>query len=361
MPVFTHLEFDHHEQVLFCHDRQTDLRGIIAIHSTALGPAAGGCRMYPYASVDDALTDVLRLSKGMSYKNAVAGLPLGGGKSVIIADPSRPAKADLLRAFSRHVQRLGGRYWAAIDIGVSPADASVLAENCEFIFTQAEHFEENFNPSSFTALGGFTGIRAAAKHVWDRDNLMGLRVAIQGLGATGSDLARQLHEAGAKLVVADVRHEAVENAVARFGASAVEPDSIHAQDVDIFAPCAMGAVINDISLSQIRAKVICGVANNQLAEPRHGEALQARGIIYVPDYVVNAGGMMGASTVIFATLSHEDSLERIHGLYDTILTILETARDTGRPSSEVADEMAVSKIAAAELTTIPGQRGNRLP
>ncbi|MCR9136450.1 MAG: NAD(P)-binding domain-containing protein [Alphaproteobacteria bacterium] len=347
MPVFTHPEFDHHEQVLFCHDAATGLKGIIAIHSTALGPAAGGCRMYPYPSVEDALTDVLRLSKGMSYKNAVAGLPLGGGKSVIIADPSGADKADLLRAFSRHVQALGGRYWAAIDIGVSPQDASILAENCDFIFTQADHFEEGFNPSSFTALGGFTGIRAAAKHVWDRDDLRGLRVAIQGLGSTGSDLARRLHEAGVELVVADVREEAVQDAVARFGAQAVETDDIHAQDVDIFAPCAMGAVINDKSLSEIKAKVICGVANNQLAEPRHGTALQARGITYVPDYVVNAGGMMGASTVIFATLSHADSIKRIESLYETILSLLETARDTGRPSSDVADDMAVGKIAAA--------------
>lgn len=348
MPVFTHPEFDHHEQVLFCHDAATGLKGIIAIHSTTLGPAAGGCRMFPYPSVEDALTDVLRLSKGMSYKNAVAGLPLGGGKSVIIADPSAVGKVDLLRAFSKHVQALGGRYWAAIDIGVSPQDAGILAENCDFIFTQADHFEEGFNPSSFTALGGFTGIRAAAKHVWDRDDLTGLSVAIQGLGATGSDLARRLHEAGAELVVADVREEAVRDAVARFGARGVGTESIHAQDVDIFAPCAMGAVINDKTLPEIGAKVICGVANNQLAEPRHGAALQARGITYVPDYVVNAGGMMGASTVIFATLSHAGSIKRIEGLYDTILSLLETARETGRPSSDVADNIAVSKIAAAQ-------------
>lgn len=347
MSVFNHPEFDHHEQVLFCHDAATGLKGIIALHSTVLGPAAGGCRMHPYATVDDALTDVLRLSKGMSYKNAVAGLPLGGGKSVIIADPSGPDKADLLRAFSKHVQALGGRYWAAIDIGVSPKDADILAENCDFIFTQADHFEEGFNPSTFTALGGFTGIRAAAKHVWGRDDLSGLRVAIQGLGATGSDLARRLHEAGAALVVADVRNEAVEAVVTRYGARAVDPEAIHAQDVDVFAPCAMGAVINDRTLPEIKARVVCGLANNQLAEPRHGAGLQARGIAYVPDYVVNAGGMIGASPVIFATLSHDDSVKRIEGLYDTILSLLETARDTGRPSSEVADDIAIRKIAAA--------------
>src|SRR6202140_1106949 len=233
MTVFDHAEFDHHEQVLFCHDERTGLRGIIAVHSTALGPAAGGCRMY-YATIDDALTDVLRLSKGMAYKNAIAGLPLGGGKCVIVADPSRADKPDLLRAFSRHVQALGGRYWTATDAGVGPADADILAENCDFIFARASQYPDGFNPSLFTALGGFVGVQAVAAHVWTRTDLKGLRVAIQGLGATGRDLSRQLHEAGAKLVVADVKDEAVRDVIARFAAVAVAPEGIHAQDGDVF-------------------------------------------------------------------------------------------------------------------------------
>lgn len=346
MSVLTHPEFDH-EQVLFCHDPEIGLKGIIAIHSTALGPAAGGCRMHPYGSEAAALTDVLRLSKGMSYKNSVAGLPLGGGKSVIIADPARADKADLLRAFSRHVQSLGGRYWTAIDVGVGPADADVLAENCDYIFARASQYEAGFNPSLFTALGGFVGLRAAAKHALGRDDLKGVRVAVQGLGQTGGDLCRQLHEAGASLVVADVNAAAVQDMVHRYGATPVDPDSIHAQDVDIFAPCAMGGGINDETLPQIKAKAICGLANNQLAEPRHGAALQQRGITYVPDYVVNAGGMMGASTVIFDTPSRAASDLRIKGLYDTILQILNTAERTGRPSSEIADTLAADRIAAA--------------
>ena len=346
MSVYTHPEFDH-EQVLFCHDSAIGLKGIIAIHSTALGPAAGGCRMHPYASADDALTDVLRLSKGMSYKNSVAGLPLGGGKSVIIADPSRSDKADLLRAFSKHVQDLGGRYWTAIDVGVGPADADILAENCDYIFARASQYEAGFNPSLFTALGGFVGVKAAAKHALGRDDLAGLRVAVQGLGQTGGDLCRQLDEVGAELVVADVSEDAVREMVQRVGATPVEPDAIHAQDVDIFAPCAMGGGINDATLPHIRAKAICGLANNQLAESRHGGALQSRGITYVPDYVVNAGGMMGASTVIFDKPSREASNTRIHGLYHTILNILGTADAYGRPSSDVADEMAAARIAAA--------------
>lgn len=346
MSVLTHPEFDH-EQVLFCHDPEIGLKGIIAIHSTALGPAAGGCRMHPYASEAAALTDVLRLSKGMSYKNSVAGLPLGGGKSVIIADPARADKADLLRAFSRHVQSLGGQYWTAIDVGVGPADADTLAENCDYIFARASQYEPGFNPSLFTALGGFIGLRAAAKHALGRDDLKGVRVAVQGLGQTGGDLCRQLHEVGASLVVADVNAAAVQDMVQRYGASPVAPDVIHAQDVDIFAPCAMGGGINDETLPQIKAKAICGLANNQLAEPRHGTALQQREITYVPDYVVNAGGMMGASTVIFDTPSRAASDLRIKGLYDTILQILRTAEQTGRPSSEIADKMAADRIAAA--------------
>ena len=242
--MFDHPDFDHHEQVIYCHDRPAGLQGIIAIHSTALGPAAGGCRMYPYASTSEALTDVLRPSKGMSYKNALAGLPLGGGKCVIIADAAGDNKPALLRAFSKHVQSLAGRYWTAIDVGVGPSDADILAENCDYIFARASEFPKGFDPSLFTALGAFTSIRAAVAQVWRRDDLQGLKVAIQGLGATGRDLARQLHEAGAELFVADISGDAVRHVVENYGAQAVAPDEIHAQNVDIFAPCALGAVLN---------------------------------------------------------------------------------------------------------------------
>ena len=343
MSVFDHNEFEH-EQVLYCHDAAIGLKAIIAIHSTALGPATGGCRMYPYANDDLALTDVLRLSKGMSYKNSVAGLPLGGGKSVIIADPSHPDKAKLLRAFSHYVQQLNGKYWTAIDVGVGPEDADILAEQCDFIFARASQYEPGFNPSLFTALGCYTGIRSVAKHVWNRDDVKGLRVAVQGVGQTGADICRQLHEAGASLIVSDVNETAVRAIVERYGAQAVSPTQIHAQDVDVFAPCAMGAVINDKTLPEIKARAICGVANNQLAEPRHGDALQQRGIAYVPDYVVNAGGMMGASTVIFSKPSREQSEKNILGLYHTILSILDEAATDKVPSSQVADQRAISRI-----------------
>jgi leucine dehydrogenase len=347
MTVADNADFDGHEQVIFCSDQATGLSAIIAIHSSALGPAAGGCRMQPYKNEHDALTDVLRLSKGMSYKNALAGLPLGGAKSVIIADPERHDKPELLRAFARHVQSLGGRYWAAIDVGVGPDDADVLAEECDYIFARASQYEPGFNPSSFTALGGFTGIRAAASFRWGSDDLSGRRVAIQGLGATGADLAAQLHDAGATLVVSDVRQDAAQAIVDRFDAEECAPDMIHAQDVDIFAPCALGGVINETTLPQIKAQIVCGLANNQLAEPRHGQVLHEKGITYVPDYVVNAGGMMGASTVIFSTPSREASIERIHGLFDEIQTILATAKDADRATSDVADELALERIVEA--------------
>jgi leucine dehydrogenase len=346
MTIFSHPEFDHHEQVMFCHHEPTGLAGIIAVHSTKLGPAAGGCRMYPYASVDDALTDVLRLSRGMSYKNAMANLPLGGGKCVIIADPSRPDKAGLLRAFSRHVQALGGRYWTAIDVGVGPEDADILAENCDYIFARASQYPDGFNPSLFTAFGGFVGVKAVVEHVWKRSDLAGLRVAIQGLGATGRDLARQLHEVGAELAVADIKAEAVRYVVENFGARRVDPSRIHAEDVDVFAPCAMGAIINDATLPEIKAKAICGLANNQLAEPRHGDALRARGIAYVPDYVVNGGGIGAAGQMIYSTPTREAQMQSILRLRETILAILTKADVENRSSAEVADEMARAWIEA---------------
>lgn len=342
--LFAHPDFDGHKQVLFCHDPSVGLRAIIALHSTALGPAAGGCRMHPYSTEEDALTDVLRLSKGMTYKNAIAGLPLGGGKCVIMANPTDPRKPEMLRAFAEHVQTLNGRYWTAIDVGVGPEDADILAERCDYIFARASQYEEGFNPSAFTALGGFVGIRAASEAVLGRTDVVGLRVAVQGLGATGYALCKHLHDAGARLTVTDIRDDTVKQVVSEFGAAAVEPDRIHADDVDVFAPCAMGAGLNDQSIPEIKARIICGLANNQLAEDRHGEMLAKAGIAYVPDYVVNAGGMMGASTVIFSEPSREASVRRIEGLHDTITTILERAQSEGRPSSEIADQMALERI-----------------
>ena len=352
MRLFDHPEFDHHEQVVFCHDPVTDLRAIIAVHDRSLGPAAGGCRMHPYATEEEALTDVLRLSRGMSYKNAVAGLPLGGGKCVIIADPSRPDKADVLRAFSRHVQSLAGRYWTAIDVGVGPEDADVLAEECDFVFARASQFPPGVSASTFTALGAFTSMRAGIAHVWGRGDragadLTGMRVAVQGLGGTGRELCRLLHEAGAQLVVADVAQAAVDAVVAEYGAEAVAPERIHAAEADVFAPCALGGVIHDGTIEEIRARLVSGIANNQLATPAHGRRLQERGITFVPDFVANAGGMMAAGVSIYSELSMASARETVLSLYDSITEVLTAADRTGLPTAEVAERIGRERMTAA--------------
>ncbi len=344
MTPFECPDFDNHEQVIFCSDRDTGLQAIIAIHSTRLGPAAGGCRMYPYATIDVALTDALRLSKGMSYKNALAGLPLGGGKSVIIADPSAPDKAESLRAFAAHVQSLSGRYWTAIDIGVGADDIAVMGQKTEFVFSGVNERNGREDTAMATAHGGFVAIKAAVRHKLGRDDLKGVKVAIQGVGKTGMDICRQLTESGADVIVADLNQKAVEFAVRTYNATAVSPDQIYSQDVDVFSPCAMGASINDATLESIKAKIICGLANNQLAEARHGIALKRKGILYVPDYVANCGGMLYASDDIFRINEPAAAFERIQNIASTLQEIFRKSDLTNRSTAEIADEMALSII-----------------
>lgn len=346
--TFSHRSFDDHEQVLFCHDAESGLQAIIAIHDTTLGPAAGGCRMQPYDNIDDALDDVLRLSQGMTYKNAMASLPLGGGKCVIIADPASPQKPELLRAFSRHVQSLGGRFWTAIDVGVGPADAEILAEGCDYIFANASRYPVGFNPSSYTALGGYIAMQAAAKHLWGVTDLAGRSVAIQGLGAAGGGLAAHCHQAGADLVVADIRPEAVDHAVATYDAVAVDSERIHAHDVDIFAPCALGGGLNDTTIGEMHAHLVCGLANNQLAESRHGEMLRAADITYVPDYVANGGGIAAAGSLIYSAPTDQEIDARIAAMAETVTEILVMADKQSRATSDVADEIARARIASPD-------------
>lgn len=342
---FEHPEFDNHEQVIFCRDEDAGVSAIIAIHDTTLGPAAGGCRMYPYPSSEAALTDVLRLSQGMTYKSACAGLPLGGGKCVIIADSRDGKKPERLRAFSKFVQKLNGQYWTAMDVGVGPEDADILAENCDYIFTRASQYPQGFSPSLFTSLGGFAGIRGAVRHVMQTKDLRGVRVAIQGVGNTGRELCRMLKDEGAELVVSDVNDEAVQFVVDKYGATAVGVDDIYSADVDIFSPCALGGIINDDTIPQLKAKAVCGLANNQLERPEHGAALMKKGIAYAPDFVVNAGGMIGASTVIFTTPDQKKSEEQIRDIENLVAQILERAEEESVPPSEIAVQMAKERIA----------------
>ena len=344
MDVFANAAFDDHEQVIFVSDAASGLRGIIAIHSTALGPAAGGCRLYPYAAVDDALVDVLRLSRGMTMKNAAAALPLGGGKCIIIGDPASSSKEAWLRAMARHIARLHGRYWTAIDVGVGPEDADLMAEECDYVFARASDFEDDFPPAHYTALGGFAALRAVTTYLRGDDDMRGLRVAVQGVGQTGADLIAQLTARGASVVAADVDEAALARVVETHGATAVPPGEIHAQEVDIFVPCALGGILNDETIPELRCAAIAGLANNQLQRPEHGRALLERNIAYAPDFIVNAGGMIGCSTVIFSTPDKAESLRRIEEIRNVTLAILERSRAEGVPTEVIAESIGRQRI-----------------
>lgn len=343
MSVFSHSEFDGHERVVFHHDAASGLRAIIAVHSTRLGCGLGGCRMFPYAGDAEALTDVLRLSRGMSYKAALAGLPQGGGKSVILGDPRRDKTPALIRAMGRFVDSLGGAYVVAEDSGTGVADIRLMADHTRHVGGLADAASiaagRSGDPSPATALGTFIGIAAAVRFALGRHDLRGLKVAIQGVGNVGYRLARHLHEAGAQLWVTDVHAPAIDRAVAEFGATAVAMDAIHALEVDVFAPCALGAVLNAQSIPQIRAPVIAGAANNQLATPADGQRLLDHGLLYAPDYVLNAGGIIDIhhERIGYDASAVEAHLARIG---DTLTAIFERARTEQQPTGVIADAMA---------------------
>lgn len=347
MTVFSAPAFDNHEHVSFGHDPETGLRAIIAIHNTNLGPGVGGCRMWPYADDHAALQDALRLSRGMTYKSALAGLPFGGGKSVIIGNAKTDKTADLMRAMGQFVEKLGGGYIAAEDIGMTVRDMDEMATVTRHVTGTSA---TSGNPSPYTAYGVLRGIEAAIEHKLQRnDGLDGVQVAIQGLGAVGFDLARRLHEKGAHLHVADINSDAVERAVANFGAVPVDTHDIHAADVDVYAPCALGAVINDATIGELRAEIVAGSANNQLAEDRHGAELAARGILYAPDYVINAGGIIEIAHGPDFGGDHDDDkiyahLDKIH---DTLVEIFERADSEAAATNSVADIMAEEQFRAA--------------
>ena len=332
--MFDHPDFDDHEQVIFCREPQAQLIAIIAVHSTALGP------MWPYGSIDEALTDVLRLARAMSYKNALADLPLGGGKAVVIADPAKDKTEVLLKAFARQVDTLGGRYLTAEDVGVGIADVEVMASATDHVFG----LSSTGDPSPFTARGAFQGIRAAVQHKLGRRSLDRLRVAVQGVGNVGYELCKLLDDAGAQLILTDVDATALGRAVDAFGAEPVGVEEIYGRDVDVFAPCALGGVLNDETISKLDAEIVAGVANNQLAEERHGEALHEKGVLYAPDYVVNAGGMLNGSGDIFGSHDVDEVRTRIDRIYDTVLEIFERSSSEHTPPHRIADEMARRRI-----------------
>lgn len=344
--LFEHREFAGHEQVVHIADRATGLRAIIAVHDRTLGPAVGGCRIYPYPAEADAIADVLRLSKGMTYKNALAGLPFGGGKSVIIADPSAKSP-ELFRAFAQAVNGLQGQYWTGEDINFGPRDVEIMAGFTPYMLGRTAGAEHSGDPSPFTAGGCFAGMKAALEHVYGSDRLAGRRVAIQGVGNVGLALARLVAGAGGSVVVADIRDELAERARRELGAEIVSPDAIYDQECDIFAPCAMGATINPRSVARLRARIVCGVANNQLSSPEVGRLLLDRGIAYAPDYVVNAGGILNASGEFLGRYDRDEALRKVEAIGQTVAKILARADRENQPSHAIADAMAEAILAKA--------------
>ena len=347
MAVFSLSDFADHEQVVFVSDDKSGLKAIIAVHNSNLGPALGGCRMWPYASEEEAVRDVLRLSRGMTYKSAMARLKLGGGKSVIIGNPRTDKTPALLAAFARALEQLNGRYIAAEDSGTSVADMKFMTQFTQHVAgihdKPSDEGTRSGDPSPATAYGTFIGIQAAVKERLGRDSLDGLRVAVQGVGNVGYDLARQLKEAGAQLWVTDIHREPLVQAGRELGATVVAPDEIFGLDVDVFAPCALGAILNDSTIPQLKASIVAGAANNQLAEARHGVELMKRGILYAPDYVINAGGIID---VYHERIGFDRAvlLKHIEGIHDNLMEVFERARKEERPTGEVADAIAEERF-----------------
>ncbi len=328
-------------------DRETGLNAIIAVHDATLGPACGGCRIRPYETFDAALDDVKRLSRGMTFKNSLGGIPFGGGKAVIIADPKREKTPEMMRAFGRAVESLGGLYYTAEDSGVTERDMEIVRSVTKYVAGIAQKGVGG-NPSPYTARGVWRGVEAAVKAKLGRASLKDVRVAILGVGAVGMSLAELLHEAGARLVVADVNEAAVREAVKRFDAIAVSPDDCIAADVDVFSPCALGGAINKDTIGRLKAKIIAGAANNQLATPDMDKALFDRGVLYAPDYVINAAGVISVGLEILGTWSEAELTRRIDAIGPRLAAIFERSARDRRPTGEIADEMALEVIAKAK-------------
>jgi len=340
MEIFERMSVREHEQLVFWNEPRIGYRGIIAIHNTTLGPALGGTRFWNYGTDGEAIEDALRLARGMTYKSALAGLNLGGGKSVIIGDNKTRDREMIFRAHGRAVESLAGRYITAEDVGTSPADM-------DFVHMETDHvcglLGKSGDPSPVTAFGVYQGIKAAAKHKYGDDSLQGKHVTVQGVGHVGYFLCQDLAEEGAQLTVTDIDQEKVDVVVKEFGAKAVAPDEIYGIDADIFAPCALGAIINDDTLKVFNVDIIVGGANNQLLLPRHSKELEDKGMLYGPDYLVNAGGLIN----VYAEIQgwpEERALRKAGEIYNTLARILELGEAEGITSAEAADKVAEERI-----------------
>jgi leucine dehydrogenase len=359
MTVFNHPEYDHHEILHFVADRASGLLAIIAVHSTALGPAAGGCRRWQYANDGDALTDVLRLSRGMTYKNAIAGLPFGGGKSVILASADAPKSTELFHAFGKAIDSLGGRYITAEDVGIDVADMRIVREATPYV-SGLSHGGESAggDPSPRTAFGILRGMEAAVKTRLGRDSLEGLRVGVQGVGHVGFEVCKLLCKAKTQVFVADVNRDNLKRVEAVCDVTVVPPTEILYADVDVLAPCALGNILNAQTIPRIKAKVIAGGANNQLSTAEDGRRLMAREILYAPDYVINAGGVISVAREYLGATSEDEVRAEIARIPERLLQIFAQAEESGRPTNAIADELARSIVAAAGGGD-PGAAGSR--
>ncbi|MEZ5437913.1 MAG: Glu/Leu/Phe/Val dehydrogenase dimerization domain-containing protein [Lysobacteraceae bacterium] len=357
--IFETLSTTGHEEVVFCHNKDAGLKAIIAIHNTVLGPALGGTRMWAYKTEQDALNDVLRLSRGMTYKAAVAGLNLGGGKAVIIGDPNKDKSEALFRAFGRYVASLNGRYITAEDVGIDVNDMEFVLKETEYVTGVHQVHGGSGDPSPFTAYGTLQGLLASLNKQYGNEDVGKYSYAVQGVGHVGFEYVKLLREAGAKVFVTDINEEAVQRCVDEYGCEAVGLDDIYDCDVDVYSPCALGGTVNENTLDRIKAKVICGAANNQLATDEIGDELTRRGLVYAPDYAVNAGGLMNVS-IEFDGYNRERAMRMMRGIYYNVGKIFQIADRDNIPTYKAADRMAEERIAAIGKIKLP-HMGNVAP
>ncbi len=350
--VFESISKTDHEEVVFCQNKDAGLKAIIAIHNSVLGPALGGLRMWPYATEQDALNDVLRLSRGMTYKAAVSGLNLGGGKAVIIGDPSKDKSEALFRAFGRFVNSLNGRYITAEDVGIDVNDMEYVYRETEFVTGVHQVHGGSGDPSPFTAYGTLQGLMAALQTQYGNEDIGKYSFAVQGVGHVGMEYLKLLRERGAKVFVTDINQELVQRAVDDYGAEAVALDDIYDVDANVYSPCALGGTVNENTLDRLKCQVICGAANNQLASNEIGDELQRRGILYAPDYAVNAGGLMNVSLEIDG-YNRERAMRMLRTINLNLTRIFEISKRDNIPTYKAADRMAEERISAIGKLRLP--------
>ena len=345
-PVFGQVSFDNHEQIVFCNDKDTGLKAIIGIHNTVLGPALGGTRMWKYSNEWEALNDVLRLSRGMTYKSAITGLNLGGGKAVIIGDSKIDKTPEMIRKFGQYVNSLSGKYITAEDVGTTTQDMDAIREVTQFVTGVSIEKGGSGNPSPVTAYGVYMGMKAAAKHIFGTDNLEGKKILVQGIGHVGETLVAYIANEGAQVQITDINQARLEEVSKKYGATIFTGENLYTADIDIYAPCALGATINDDTVHLIKAKIIAGAANNQLSNDSiHGQILKDRGILYAPDFLINAGGIINVYAELVGYDSNE-AMKRTENIYNTTLEIFNHAEENSITTQEAAMTIAKNRIEA---------------